>query len=165
MGNEVVKRLHLQKPNESFESVVERAKKKEEAINKKHPERHGYGMTMKEAEPFIKALYVCGCREEKAQAEKVRTRVNRLIEKKSKNLSSLDPLEIIIKKEEISIILKEIRAVRIDIPEALTDLYDAYFLDRFTQLEIAKSSGTSQSTVSRNLSIVNKQIQERIGSQ
>lgn len=142
----------------TLEQIVHKAQKKEASINRTHPERCGYGMTEEEAKPFIGMLYHLAYQEDHAQRERNIDRCQRVQMIGRDKLYSLSPEQILLRREQMQIIVDRLTAIRKDLTEDEKEVYDEYYLDKLSQAEIAENMKTSQPQISRIINNINKAL-------
>lgn len=135
----------------TLEQIIDKTQKANDKVNKKHPERNGYGLLQEEGEEYIKMMTALARREDHAHREKTVNRVERVCVLSQDKLYTHSPEEILLAKERDKALRRTIERVRDSMSERDKQVYDGYVLDRLSQQEIADKLEISQSSVSRIL--------------
>ena len=147
---------------DELELLIEKAKAHEAQINKDHPERHGYGMTALEAEPYIRQIEWLNRKQERAQIEKVKSRCGRIRVMSSSKLYSMSPEDLYLLTEQKILMRRQAYLCRARMTPQEMEIYDSQYLDELSQQKIANKFNVSQPTVSRILKVANEKIDTAI---
>lgn len=139
----------------TLEGIVSEARVAEDEVNLCHPERHGTGLTLEEAQPFIRQLNYLDFLEEQSQRKKVSSRVGRICMTGQCQLYYLSPEDMVIRGEDLKEIRLHINNLCHNLTEEEREIYNEYYLDKRSQRDIAIRNKVHQSTISRAITKIN----------
>lgn len=139
----------------TLEEVVTLSQKDTDFINGIYPKRHGYGLLQEEAKPLLFELARLAYKEDHAQREKIIDRCQRVQVIGRDKLYSLSPEQVLLRKEQMQLIVDRLTEIRKDLSDEEKEIYDEYYLDKLSQKEIAQNLNSSQPQISRVISKIN----------